>query len=418
MNARRVAAVVVPALALLAGTARSLAQTDAAPAAAPASDATTVDWSQEVARACTHPRYGLRLAAGRRVAAAGDTAVPAIRAFAEAHGLAAIPVALVEALADGGGDGAALLDLLATWAQDRDFAWRGQAMKGLLLRSTQPPLGERFRSVFDAHAADPAWLSRTYALLGLNVVWPPPADAPMPGDTPLVHPGDRDDDDPRVAVRFASSAARLPGLRDALRPAIDQRLVAALGDERTFLGDPWGRRRAVEAFAALRELHGRDWGYRADASHADNRAALAAIAADLGVAVPPQLGDPALPFVGGLEVLSCRNGDLFLRWTADGRVLGGPTPDAMAMCWLDSAKWRKLSAAATDVNLPAQSGVVICDKLRIQLDPDRPQAAVAPGSLPAAAADWLKQLAAAIEEAEEPALAGALRARLTQFVVR
>ena len=87
-------------------------------------------------------------------------------------------------------------------------------------------------------------------------------------------------------------------------------------------------------------------------------------------------------------------------------------------CRIDTVRWRELSAKATALELPPQSGVVICDKMRIQLDPARPQAAVAPASLPPTAADWLKQLAAAIEEAGAIELASTLRARLEQFVVR
>ena len=40
------------------------------------------DWPKEVERACTSPRYGLRLAAARKVAKGGGAAVPAIVAWA------------------------------------------------------------------------------------------------------------------------------------------------------------------------------------------------------------------------------------------------------------------------------------------------------------------------------------------------
>jgi hypothetical protein len=68
------------------------------------------------------------------------------------------------------------------------------------------------------------------------------------------------------------------------------------------------------------------------------------------------------------------------------------------------------------MQLPPQNGVVICDKMRIQIRPDLPQSAVAPESLPTPAAEWLKQLAAAIEESGQTPLADALRQRLGQFV--
>ena len=82
-----------------------------------AQDPATADWTKDVERAFTSPRYGLRLAAARKVAKAGDPAVPAVRAFAQQQGANAVPSALVDAYADD-----APPDALATLARHPQFA--------------------------------------------------------------------------------------------------------------------------------------------------------------------------------------------------------------------------------------------------------------------------------------------------------
>jgi hypothetical protein len=225
-------------------------------------------------------------------------------------------------------------------------------------------------------------------------------------------------DDPREETKVAA-------LEFANRGTFLNGLVGALGDERTFLGesfDPWGRRRAQEAFTALQGRLGDGCGYRVDAKFADNKAAIDKLL-QLGraktgreIAAPNLLADPAVAFVGGIEVLSCRNGDLFLRWTADGALYAGLEPDKPLA--LPAATWQRMSAAAAPLRLEPQAGVVICDRLRLRLGKDSGDGAIAPGSLPAPVADWLKQLVAAIEEAGDHALATALHDRLQQFAAR
>jgi hypothetical protein len=392
---------------IAAGALAAIALAQADPGAAPQPAASTggdaaaaaTDWSKEVARACTSPRYGLRLAASKKIAAGGDDAVPAVRVFVKEHGKDALPVALVEAIADGGGDGEAVLALLEEWAQDREFFWRGQAMRGLIPRLTNHARFDRLGRLFDAHWNDPAWLVRAHARAGLQSTW-------LRDNVSFHSPRDLRDSDPRANTRIAALTKG------------DKDLVEALGDERTFLGDPWGKRRATEAFQALQRFYSKDWGYRPEADFAANEAAIAAIAKELGAPVPAHLVDPDIHFVGGIEILSCRNGDVFVAWTADGRVAGSTTPVLGAPLQLDRERWPQLSTAATALALPPQSGVVICDKMRIVPGAGLAQAAVAPGALPAAAADWLKQFATAIEEAGGPDLGRALRDRLPQFTVR
>lgn len=379
------------------------APADSAPGGAAAAGAR--DYARDVERACTDRRYGLRLAAARRVAEGAEAAVPAIRAFQREAGAEAIPVALVEAVADRAGDGDLVLQLLEDWARDRDFFWRAQALRGLALRAGDPALARRFGALFRARADDPAWLVRVHArhgaLRAARAV--SPADG-SPADGPPAFPPDPD---PRARTRLAA----LEG-----RPA---ELLEALGDRRTFLGDPWGRRRATEAFAALKEWAGTDCGYRPDEPFAANADAIAAWVRLVGdrtgrapAAVAP-FADPETVFAGGIEVRSCRNGDLFLRWTDDGRVVQGL--EAEPPVALGEASWQELRGELAALALPPQCGVVICDTMRFVPGAGREQSAVAPDSLPAAAAEWLKQLAAAIEEAGNRELADALRDRLSQF---
>lgn len=380
--------------------------------AAPQVQEANTDWTKEVEKACTSPRYGLRLAASKKVAQAGDAAVTAVRAFAQQKGKDALPVALVESYADLGGNGEAVLTLLTDWAKDRDFFWRAQALRGLALRSKEPTLAPRFVPILAAHEQDPAWLVRVYARLGLALAPIGTADAVRAQAQVVRIP----ETDPRARTKLAAQR-QAQGL-----PFSPVDLLDALGDERTFLGDPWGRRRAQEGIAALKAWLGNDCGYRVDAHWADNRAAieqltaLAAQKSKLPLAVPQRHAETDAAFAHGIEILSCKNGDLFVRWAADGRVLAGLDEDASVT--LPETAWRTLSDSAAALQVEPQSGVVICDKLRISLRADRGQGVTAPGALAPALADWLKQLAAKIEEAGNPALASALSDRLQQFVAR
>lgn len=221
-------------------------------------------WGADVVRACTSQRFGLRLAASKKVAQAGDAAVPAVREFAATHGKDALPAAMVEAIVDLGGNGEAVLALLTDWASDRDFYWRAQAMKGLAVRSKEPLLGARFRQLFAAHEQDAAWLMRVYAQLGFALAEKSATAAEAtPGDVVRAK-----ELDPRASTKLAALRSQ-HGL-----PFAPAHLMDALGDERTFLGDPWGRRRAQEACTALQNWLGADGGYRSDASFAENRAAI------------------------------------------------------------------------------------------------------------------------------------------------
>ena len=85
---------------------------------------------------------------------------------------------------------------------------------------------------------------------------------------------------------------------------------------------------------------------------------------------------------------------------------------------LPTPAWDTLSKERTALALPERLGEVICDSIRLRwLDP-QVHAKAAPASLPTPAADWLKHLARALEEAGEPRRATELRAAIEQFATR
>ena len=373
----------------------------------PAQDAAPpTDWDDSVKRACTSRRYGLRLAAARKIGSAGDQAIPAVRAFEDQNGRNTIVATLVEAIADRGGNGEAVLGLLEEWARDRDFFWRAQALRGLALRAEDAAMAARFAPLFDAYVDDPAWLTRVYARWGTDRVAAHGSN-PAPEFAP--------EEDPRARTKLAVLQEDAVGA------------LPALADYRSFLGNPWGRHRAGEAHRFLEKNNERKTDYKARASYAENRAAIAELvelvrknsAGDQPVPDVQHLTDPAATFTGGIEVLSCRNGDLFLRWTADGKIYSGLATSAPVQ--IPPERWEQLMNTATEFELPNHLGVVICDKMRIlRQTPDQTlaQSVLAPNTLPTTVTDWLKQLAAAIEETDNRELAVALRDRLGQFATR
>lgn len=355
------------------------------------------DWTKHVDKACTSPRYGLRLAAARKVAEGGDAAVPAVRAYADKHGKNTLPSTLVDAIADAGAPGDATLALLREWALDRDFYWRASAMRGLALRAT-PDLAK----VFADHRDDPAWLTRTHARFG---------SAQLGDAAVLTLP----DDDPRAAVRLATLVLAA-GTTPPLQPLFD-----ALADERTFHDVPWGKRLGLEAHRALKTWLGDEFP-PPDGDADDKRAAIEALLAAArtksgqDLRLPTPATDPALTFTGGLELLSCKSGDVFVQWTADGQVCGGL--DAKERATLPVSVWERLVQERAALDLSGDPGVVVCDSLRLFWTPPATDVKVAPASLPTAAADWLLHLARSVEEAGATRLGRDLRTGLPQFAAR
>jgi hypothetical protein len=380
----------------------ALAQPAVAQSDPPATQPEDPAYFADVEKACTARRYGLRLAAARKVGDAGAAAVDALETWEDRHGRNSLPVAVVEAVAERAGIEPAVLTLLEGWTGDRGFYWRAQALRGLAERAALPQLAERYLELFENMQNDPAWLVRVYARHGR---WK--AARALGRDLPDFDIAS--EPDPRARTRLAAMHGRLADLLEALT------------DERTFLGDPWGKRRAAEAFSVFRKRL--DITFQPGAGYEENLPAIRTCADLVGAltgteaALPQRKADPDVAFHGGIEVLSCRHGDMFLRWTADGRIFTGLETDSPRLV-IEASKWRELSDSATALALPAQNGVVICDKLRIAPGPSTEQCQVAPDSLPDSAADWLKRLCAAIEEAQDSELAEALRLRLTQFAAR
>lgn len=368
-----------------------------------AQDPTETDWDKEVDRACTASRYGLRLAASRKIAQAGAAAVPALRKLEAGQGRAAVPALLAESIADANTTDDAVVDLLVEWATDRDFYWRGQAMRGLAGRAADLPKHRpALERLFRDYADDDAWLTRVHARFGL---------AMLDDATAL----QRTENDPRATPRLIALLLA-KGRQPPLQPLLD-----ALGDERTFLGDPWGKRLGQDANRALRQWLGDDYpgngeGFddKGDALAQLTEAARKKSGQDLRL--PVVVNDPDLTFVGGFEILSCKTGDKFVRWTADGALHFGL--DASTKVALDAAAWQKLSKDRAVLQLDETLGVVVCDSMRIQWQEPATHSKIAPHALPAAASDWLKHLADAIEESKASTLAEALRTGLAQFSPR
>lgn len=369
------------------------------------------DWARHVAKACESRRYGIRLAAARKVAAGGDAAVPAVKAYMADKGTNAIPASLVDAIADSGKDGPMVSRLLWDWTMDPDFYWRSSAMRGLALRiekyeaaaengenpGLQHPQVQYLMSVRAEN--DPAWLMRTHARFGLAL-----------DGKPLTELFAMPEADPRAPLRLAT----LLLARDVVPPM--QPLFDALADERTFLGTPWGANLATEASKALRRWLGDEF---PEFEPGDKPAAIAAIKkvveAKTGqkITTPELRTDKVTDATGGIEVLSCKFGDQFVQWTDDGEIHFGL--DGSRKVQLPAEAWQPLSKDRTALALEKSVGVVICDSLRVFQPTSKTNAKVAPASMPEPTADWLKRLARRLEEAGETELAADLRRGLGQF---
>jgi len=367
-------------------------------------DPAAVDWTKEVERACTSPRYGLRVAAGRKVAQAGAAAVPALRAFATAKGRNEVPQTLVEAIADDPGLDAPVIELLREWAADDDFYWRALAMRGLVLRAPKlpAPMQKELHAFFVPYWDDAAWLMRTHARFGGWLLGDP-------NSKQLAEP------DPRARVKLVILELQ----HDKQLPPLQQ-LIDALADERTFQGDPWGKRMADDANKALRAWLGDQYPVIPGGdTEAAIRAILTAVKQKSGqehLKRPAPQKDGATPFTGGLELLSCKHGDQFVQWTDGGDVHLGI--DASAVVRVPAPAWDAVTKERTKLQVAETMGVVVCDNMRLRWSEPAVHAKAAPGSLPAPVADWLKRLAGAIEEAGEPDAAAALRGGIEQFAAR
>lgn len=359
-------------------------------------DPQQVEWQKHVDKACNARRYAIRVAAAGKLAEGGDAAVPAIRAYAKQHGVNALPESIVIKLAEADARGEQVAALLKDWATDDDFYWRSTAMYGLALRGGD-------RELFERYADDTAWKMRVYSRLGLALT----------GDD-VTAVASRPEPDPRARVLLARE------LLDRGRTPPLQPLFDALDDRRTFLGVPWGQQLALEASKVLKRWLGDDFPSELTDDPDKRReliaAMIAAAEAKSGqqIAMPePRADADADEIAGGFEILSCKHGDVFVRWTNDGTLRFGIQGDRTVALPADA--WQQLSKDRTAIALEKNAGVVICDNLRIRLHEPDVHAKIAPDNLPAAAADWLKRLAQRLEDVGETGIADELRRGLGQF---
>lgn len=363
-------------------------------------DPATTDWAKEVERACTAQRYGLRLAAGKKVAQAGGVAVPALRAYAQARGRNELPASLLDAIAEANTIDLPVLELLLEWATDKDFYWRATALKGLARRGPLlPEVPPTLRTLLVEATKDPAWLFRVHGRHGLALLEQAAVDTADP--------------DLRAVVKLTAlqlQAGKMPSL---------QPLLDALDDDRTMLGDPSGQRLAREAFDALKLWLGDQHPLPAGEAFADRPAAIAALLeaarrkSGQDLQTPPARRDPERAWLGGIELLSCRHGDWFAQWNGDGKLYCGP--DSSIAVELPAAAWAKLEANRKTLDLTGDLGNVVCDNLRLRWTPPLVHVKVAPASLPTAVTDWLQELAVALHTAGHPQQSAQLLAGLEQF---
>lgn len=369
------------------------------------------DYARDLDHAIGHKRFAVRRAAAGKLAAAGDAAVPTIRAWLAEHDRNDLPLEVIDAIARHESAGPATRELLRELAKDREFYWRSHALSGLV-RAADPADRERFR----AAVTDPAHLFRiegVRGLIGLGL-----AD----GDESAVI-ARLNDHDPRVRLRVALA---LLGMGD--RRATTEIALAIVGVSRVFLDDPFGAREANEAIRALRDLGIDVQGL--DAEDAAARAAARARVFDfLGVkqdALDAEIAAGSLrepqsmtAIDGGLELRSCVRGDLFLRWTADGRFFEGLGP--IREFSIPTEDWAVVRRELAALAGTAVHGVVICDYLRLRAvaeDDTLAHHKCAPRAVPETLAAWLKRLLAILEKDGDGANSQPLADRLTQFVPR
>lgn len=358
------------------------------------------DWNATVEKAHKHRRLMLRRAASRKVAAGGSAAIAAVRAFEKKSGRNAISLDLVTAYGRVDSKGAATLALLEEWARDRDFYWRSQALQAIANRRLKP-----YEKLFLSRLTDPAYLTRIQAGRGLCML-----GVERNKVLALLK-----DPDPRVRLRVAICLAEEKDDRGL------PTLVEALRQEAGFLDYPWGRLGANTAFKTLRKVAGAEFGYAVGEPVKKNRDAIARFEAFAKKRLGDHWVDPAPAFRdeagyrGGTAIRSCRNGDLFVRFTDDRRIVFGL--EARAIAALSEETWEELWRNAPGKGKGVR-GSVICDYLRVMCKNPTVDEKFAPSAMPKKSTDWLLALAEALEKNGRQDLAKQIASRLPQFSIR
>ena len=321
-------------------------------------------------------------------------------AYAKKEGRNALPSALVNAIADAETPGPKTRAMLEGWAEANDFYWRSQALRGIANRA-RPEDRDRFRT---AAQDDPSFLFRLSGAKGLLALG-------LEGDRALLHQMVRKDPDIRLRVKLA---ADLLAAGDTVGFPL---LLATLSENRSFLGDPWGLRLATEAKDALEiwidEKLDIDFSDPTSIDAARRRVTDYAAAKDL--IVPARAPTPAeIPdTIGGVEVRSCRYGDLFVGWDEDGRLYLGLEQTLGPK--LPADEWPKLRGFLKQERPVATHGIVVCDFLRIFDEAAGTHVKCAPAALPEDLFAGLRRIAEVLEESGSTELSKALRLRLSQF---
>ena len=167
----------------------------------------------------------------------------------------------------------------------------------------------------------------------------------------------------------------------------------------------------------MEEWLGEEFGYDPADPETDMAAAQRAIrlAAAKGVKVPVRSSARPEPMddLGGVEIRSCRNGDLFLRWDENGRIRVGLEPEDAFQ--LPAGLWSVLREERAALTGTETHGDIICDYLRLMSSGPDLHRRAAPAMLPADLQHWLSQLATALEQSGAEELGKVLSSRLTQF---
>lgn len=372
-----------------------------AAAATAQTEAAADEWAAKVKVACDATRYALKRAASDELGRVGDPCVDAITAYIAREGKERIPVLLVDALARNREAGPKTLALLRTWADDREFFWRAQALSGLALRGLEAD-AERMRKGL----SDPSHLYRVAAAKGVHAL---AKAAGKPWDDAAALLADRD---PRARASFAYY------LFEAHRePRALPVLVAAVADDRAFLDDDWGRRQALQVMALLGR-NAPDFGYRGTESLSTNKDAIGRLAKYYECEMPALIERELDVDLGGVELRSCTHGDLFLRWTERELHFDLDRARRVALSAPAMQRLRELCgrALADEANPRRVLGTVVCDYLQVVTREPMRMWKFAPRKISGDVSAFLRGVVTELRAAEQPALAAELEQRLPQFV--
>ena len=339
------------------------------------------DWSQTVAKAANHRRYGVRRAIANKLARSGPAAAAAVRRFGEEHGVNEVPGLIIDALqqqlpAEPGDDDSARqawLAFCAEHASDESFYWRAQCLKVL---ATKDP--ESHVDLFRHGLQDPSWLFRKASALGLALA------APAETSWRNVLTGDPDArTGPMLAIDLVEAGRGLD-----TEGVAEQLVLGMTYADCVFLGDPWGARLAQSCRRTLRSLADQEFPTAREAAAWCTESGIEC-GVDVDASDRPQSTGPADI---GFEIRSCRYGDVFVAWSpSDGTITQAGLahrPASGAVVAPD------LSPSAHEIANGTTRGNVVCDFIRVRIGDGSEvrELKAAPERLPAVIANWLRDV--------------------------